>query len=107
MDLLEYKGKQLLKRYDVPLAAGAPAATVDEAVAGAAQIGYPVVVKAQVKIGGRGKAGGIKRAGDADAVREHAAAILGMDIRGHTVRELWIEQATGIASEYYLSLIHI
>ncbi len=105
MDLLEYKGKQVLKRYDVPLAAGAPAATVDEAVAAAEHVGYPVVVKAQVKIGGRGKAGGIKRADDADAVREHAGAILGMDIRGHTVHELWIEAATGIASEYYAAVV--
>jgi len=105
MDLLEYKGKQVLKRYDVPLSAGAPAATVDEAVAAAEQIGYPVVVKAQVKIGGRGKAGGIKLAGDADAVREHADAILEMDIRGHTVHELWIEEATDIASEYYAAII--
>jgi len=105
MDLLEYKGKQVLKRYDVPLPAGAPAATVDEAVAAAEQIGYPVVVKAQVKIGGRGKAGGIKRADGADAVREHAGAILGMDIRGHTVHELWIEEATDIASEYYAAII--
>ncbi|MDP1848164.1 MAG: ADP-forming succinate--CoA ligase subunit beta [Solirubrobacteraceae bacterium] len=105
MDLLEYKGKQVLQRYDVPLAAGEPARTVDEAVAAAAGIGYPVVVKAQVKIGGRGKAGGIKLAGDAEAVREHAAAILGMDIRGHTVRELWIEQATDIASEYYAAVV--
>ena len=105
MDLLEYKGKQVLKRYHVPLSAGAPAATVDEAVAAAEQIGYPVVVKAQVKIGGRGKAGGIKLAGDADAVREHAGAILEMDIRGHTVHELWIEEATDIASEYYAAII--
>ncbi|HEV2774982.1 MAG TPA: ATP-grasp domain-containing protein, partial [Solirubrobacteraceae bacterium] len=67
MDLLEYKGKQVLQRYDVPLAAGEPARTVDEAVAAGAGVGYPVVVKAQVKIGGRGKAGGIKRADDADA----------------------------------------
>jgi len=105
MDLLEYKGKQVLKRYDVPLSAGAPAATVDEALAAAEQIGYPVVVKAQVKIGGRGKAGGIKLAGDAEAVREHAGAILGMDIRGHTVHELWIESATDIASEYYAAVV--
>ena len=105
MDLLEYKGKQVLQRYDVPLAAGEPARTVDEAVTAAAGIGYPVVVKAQVKIGGRGKAGGIKLADDAEAVREHAAAILGMDIRGHTVRELWIEQATDIASEYYAAVV--
>ena len=105
MDLLEYKGKQVLRRYDVPLSAGAPAATVDEAVAAAEQIGYPVVVKAQVKIGGRGKAGGIKLAGDAEAVRGHAGAILGMDIRGHTVHELWIESATDIASEYYAAVV--
>jgi len=105
MDLLEYKGKQVLRRYDVPLSAGAPAATVDEAVAAAEQIGYPVVVKAQVKIGGRGKAGGIKLAGDAEAVRGHAGAILGMDIRGHTVHELWIESTTDIASEYYAAVV--
>jgi succinyl-CoA synthetase beta subunit len=105
MDLLEYKGKQVLKRYEVPLAAGEPARTVDEAVAAAAGVGFPVVVKAQVKIGGRGKAGGIKRADDAGAVREHAGAILGMDIRGHTVRELWIEEATAIASEYYAAVV--
>ncbi|MDP2713128.1 MAG: ADP-forming succinate--CoA ligase subunit beta [Solirubrobacteraceae bacterium] len=105
MDLLEYKGKQVLKRYEVPLSAGAQAATVDEALAAAEAIGYPVVVKAQVKIGGRGKAGGIKLAADADAVREHAGAILGMDIRGHAVHELWIEQATDIASEYYAAVV--
>jgi succinyl-CoA synthetase beta subunit len=105
MDLLEYKGKQVLQRYDVPLAAGEPARTVDEAVTAAAGIGYPVVVKAQVKVGGRGKAGGIKRADDAEAVREHAAAILGMDIRGHTVRELWIEQATAFTSELYAAVV--
>jgi succinyl-CoA synthetase beta subunit len=105
MDLLEYRGKQVLQRYDVPLAAGEPARTVDEAVAAAEQIGYPVVVKAQVKIGGRGKAGGIKSASDADAVREHAEAILGMDIRGHTVHELWIEGAVDIASEYYAAVV--
>jgi len=105
MDLLEYKGKQVLKRYDVPLSVGAPADTVDEALAAAEQIGYPVVVKAQVKIGGRGKAGGIKLAGDAESVRGHAGAILGMDIRGHTVHELWIESATDIASEYYAAVV--
>jgi succinyl-CoA synthetase beta subunit len=105
MDLLEYKGKQVLKRHDVPLSAGAPAATVDEAVAAAGEIGLPVVVKAQVKIGGRGKAGGIKLADSIEAVREHAEAILGMDIRGHTVHELWIEQATDIASEYYAAVV--
>jgi succinyl-CoA synthetase beta subunit len=105
MDLLEYKGKQVLERYDVPLSAGAPASTVDEAVAAAEAIGYPIIVKAQVKIGGRGKAGGIKLAEDAGAAREHAAAILGMDIRGHTVHELWVESAIAIASEYYAAVV--
>ena len=105
MDLLEYQGKQLFQRHGVPISPGAPATTVDEAVAAADEIGYPVVVKAQVLIGGRGKAGGIKRADDAEAVREHAAAILGMDIRGHTVRELWIEQAAEIAAEYYAAVV--
>ena len=105
MDLLEYKGKQVLMRHDVPLPAGRPAATVDEAVAAAQEIGFPIVVKAQVKIGGRGKAGGIKLANDDDEVREHAGAILGMDIRGHTVHELWIEEATDIAGEYYAAVV--
>jgi succinyl-CoA synthetase beta subunit len=105
MDLLEYKGKQVLKRYDVPLPAGAAASTVDEAVAAAEQIGLPAAIKAQVKIGGRGKAGGIKVATSPEEVREHAGAILGMDIRGHTVHELWIEAATEIASEYYAAVV--
>ncbi len=105
MDLLEYKGKQVLARYDVPLFRGQAAATVDEAVAAAEEIGCPVVIKAQVKIGGRGKAGGIKIAESAGEVREHAANILGMDIRGHTVHELWIQQATDIASEYYAAVV--
>ena len=89
----------------MPLPAGRPAATVDEAVAAGEEIGYPAVVKAQVKIGGRGKAGGIKVAADAGELREHAAAILGMDIRGHTVHELWIEEASEIATEYYAAVI--
>ena len=105
MDLLEYRGKQVLKRYDVPLPAGGAASTVDEAVAAAEQIGLPAVVKAQVKIGGRGKAGGIRVATSPQEVREHAGAILGMDIRGHTVHELWIEAATEIASEYYAAVV--
>ena len=105
MDLLEYKGKHVLARYDVPLLAGKEAATVDVAVAAAEEIGYPVVVKAQVKIGGRGKLGGIKIADDAEEVREHATNILGMDIRGHTVHELWLQKATDIASEYYGAVI--
>src|SRR4051795_3071580 len=105
MDLLEYQGKQLFARHGVPVSPGAPATTVDEAVAAADEIGYPVVVKAQGLIGGRGKAGGIKLAADRDAAREHAEAILGMDIRGHTVHELWIEKASDIASEYYASFV--
>jgi succinyl-CoA synthetase beta subunit len=105
MDLLEYKGKHVLARYGVALFPGREAATVDEAVAAAEEIGYPVVVKAQVKIGGRGKAGGIKIADSADEAREHATSILGMDIRGHTVHELWLQKATDIASEYYAAVV--
>src|SRR5687767_13842362 len=77
--------------------------TVDEAVAAADRIGYPVVVKAQVQVGGRGKAGGIKLADSTDEVRTHASNILGMDIKGHTVEILWIETASDIAEEYYAS----
>src|SRR5207253_461575 len=94
MDLLEYQGKQLFARHGVPVPSGKPARTVEEAVAAADDIGYPCVVKAQVQIGGRGKAGGIKVAQNADEAREHAEAILGMDIRGLTVRERWIEGAS-------------
>jgi succinyl-CoA synthetase beta subunit len=105
MDLLEYQGKQLFARHGVPVPAGAPARTVAEAVAAAEEIGYPCVVKAQVQIGGRGKAGGIKVAHDRAEAQAHAEAILGMDIRGLTVHELWIESASEIASEYYASVI--
>ena len=105
MDLLEYQGKQLLARHAVPVPAGAPATTVEEAVAAAEEIGYPCVVKAQVQIGGRGKAGGIKVAQDREEAQAHAAAILGMDIRGHTVREVWVERASDIAAEYYASIV--
>ena len=105
MDLLEYQGKQLLARHAVPVPAGAPATTVEEAVAAAEEIGYPCVVKAQVQIGGRGKAGGIKVAQDREDAQAHAAAILGMDIRGHTVREVWVERASDIAAEYYASIV--
>jgi len=105
MDLLEYKGKQVLARYGVPLFAGKAASTPDEAAAAAEEIGGEVVVKAQVKIGGRGKAGGIKIAADPEEARRYATDILGMDIRGHTVHELWIQQATDIASEYYAAVI--
>jgi len=103
MDLFEYQGKQLFARYDIPVSAGEAATTVDEAVAAAERIGYPVVVKAQVQVGGRGKAGGIKLAADATETRTHASDILGMDIKGHTVGILWIEKASDIAEEYYAS----
>src|ERR671931_910566 len=80
MDLLEYQGKQLFARHGVPVPAGRPAATVDEAVTAADAVGYPCVVKAQVQIGGRGKLGGIKVAASREEARELASAILGMDI---------------------------
>jgi len=105
MDLLEYQGKQLFARHEIPVPSGIPARTVDEAVAAADQIGYPCVVKAQVKIGGRGKAGGVKVAANADEAREHAEAILGMDIKGFTVHELWIEEASEIEAEYYAAIV--
>jgi succinyl-CoA synthetase beta subunit len=105
MDLLEYQGKQLFARHQVPVPSGRPARTVDEAVNAADEIGYPCVIKAQVQIGGRGKAGGIKLAGNRAEAEEHAQAILGMDIRGLTVHELWVEEASEIASEYYASVV--
>jgi succinyl-CoA synthetase beta subunit len=103
MDLFEYQGKQYFARFGIPVSPGGVAETVDEAVAQAERVGYPVVVKAQVLVGGRGKAGGIKLAQSADEVRTHAGAMLGMDIRGHTVQRLWIERASDIAHEYYAS----
>jgi succinyl-CoA synthetase beta subunit len=105
MDLLEYQGKQLFKKHGVPVPDGRPASTVAEAVEAAEELGYPVVVKAQVLIGGRGKAGGIKLAKDRAEVEEHAGAILGMDIKGFTVHELYIEKASDIAEEYYAAVI--
>src|SRR5438132_6909140 len=105
MDLLEYQGKQLFRAHGVPVPDGRPAATVEEAVEAAEELGYPVVVKAQVLIGGRGKAGGIKVAGDRSEVEEHAGAILGMDIRGLTVHELYVERASDIAEEYYAAIL--
>ena len=103
MDLFEYQGKQLFARYDIPVSPGEAVTTVEEAVAAADRIGYPVVVKAQVQVGGRGKAGGIKLAADAGEARSHASDILGMDIKGHTVGTLWVEKASDIAEEYYAS----
>jgi len=105
MDLLEYQGKQLFARHGVPVPSGKPASTVQEAVAAADEIGYPCAVKAQVQIGGRGKLGGIKIAQDRAEAQAHADAILGMDIRGLTVHEVWIEGASEIASEYYASVV--
>lgn len=103
MDLFEYQGKQYFARFGIPVSPGGVADTVDQAVAQADKVGYPVVVKAQVQVGGRGKAGGIKLANNVDEVRTHAGNILGMDIRGHTVHRLWIEKASDIAREYYAS----
>jgi succinyl-CoA synthetase beta subunit len=105
MDLLEYQGKQLFARHGVPVPAGRHAVSVEEAADAADDIGYPCVIKAQVQIGGRGKAGGIKVVANRIEAEEHAGAILGMDIRGLTVHELWIEGASEIASEYYASVI--
>ncbi len=105
MDLLEYQGKSLFAKHGVPIPAGRPAGTPEEAVRAAEEIGYPVVVKAQVGIGGRGKAGGIKLAEDRQAAEQHAQAIHGMDIRGLIVHELYVEQASDIAEEYYAAIL--
>jgi len=105
MDLLEYQGKQLFAKHGVPVSPGRPATTTQDAVSAADELGYPVVVKAQVLVGGRGKAGGVKLAADREAVEEHAGAILGMDIKGLTVRELWIEAASDIEEEYYAAFV--
>jgi succinyl-CoA synthetase beta subunit len=103
VDLFEYQGKQFFARYGIPVSAGDVARTPDEAVAVSERVGYPVVVKAQVQVGGRGKAGGIKLANSADEVRKHASNILGMDIKGHTVHLVWVELASDISEEYYAS----
>ena len=103
MDLFEYQGKQYFARYGIAVSAGGVALTVDQAVAQAESAKYPVVIKAQVQVGGRGKAGGIKLANNADEVRLHAKNILGMDIKGHIVKRVWVEHASDIAEEYYAS----
>jgi succinyl-CoA synthetase beta subunit len=103
LDLFEYQGKQLFARYGIPVSPGGVADTVDEAVAAAEAAGYPVVVKAQVQVGGRGKAGGVKLAENVDEVRTHAGNILGLDIKGHVVGRIWVEHASDIAAEYYAS----
>ncbi len=105
MDLLEYQGKQLFAKHGLKVSDGRAVTTVEDAVAAANEVGYPVVVKAQVLIGGRGKAGGVKLAAGEEEAREHAQNILGMDIKGHTVRKLWIEHASDIATEYYASVL--
>ena len=103
MDLYEYQGKLFFAQYGIPVSAGGATADVEEAVAIAEKAGYPVVVKAQVQVGGRGKAGGIKLAENAAEVRLHAGNILGMDIKGHRVDIIWVEHASDIAEEYYAS----
>jgi succinyl-CoA synthetase beta subunit len=105
MDLLEYQGKQLFAKHGVPVPEGRPATTVPEATQAAEDLGFPVVIKAQVQIGGRGKAGGIKLANDRQEAEEHATAILGMDIRGYTVHELYVEKASEIDEEYYAAIV--
>jgi succinyl-CoA synthetase beta subunit len=103
VDLYEYQGKQYFARFGISVSPGGVADTVDEAVAQAEKAGYPVVIKAQVKVGGRGKAGGVKLAANHDEVRLHAGNILGLDIKGHVVKRLWVEHASDIAKEYYAS----
>ena len=105
MDLYEYQGKQLFRRFGIPVSEGRLATTPEEARGAAEELGGgEVVVKAQVLTGGRGKAGGIKLADRSAEAEERAREILGLDIRGHVVRKLWVEQASEIAKEYYLSL---
>ena len=104
MDLYEYQGKELFKRFGIPVSEGRVAKSPDEARSAAEEIGGQVVVKAQVLTGGRGKAGGIKLADSPEEAAQHAEAILGLDINGHIVRRIWIEQASDIAKEYYLSI---
>ncbi|MFV2039199.1 MAG: ADP-forming succinate--CoA ligase subunit beta [Acidimicrobiales bacterium] len=103
MDLFEYQGKQFFASYGMEVSPGEVAFTTEEAVAAAERLGTPVMVKAQVHTGGRGKAGGVKFAADIAAVREHADSILGLDIKGHVVGRVWIEKASDIAEEYYAS----
>ncbi len=103
MDLLEYQGKQFFATYGIPVSDGEATGDVDEAVAIANRVGYPVVVKAQVHTGGRGKAGGVKLAENEEEARQHASNILGLDIKGHIVKIIWVEKASDIAEEYYAS----
>ena len=105
MDLFEYQARDLFESHQIPVLAGAVATTADEAFAAAEKIGGKVVVKAQVKVGGRGKAGGVKLAENSTDAKEKAKAILGMDIKGHTVNKVMIAQAAPIDSEYYLAIL--
>ncbi len=105
MDLFEYQARDLFEAHQIPVLAGAVASTPEAAEAAAAKMGGKVVVKAQVKIGGRGKAGGVKLAENAADAKEKAKAILGMDIKGHTVHQVMIAQAAPIASEYYMAIL--
>src|SRR5207248_7032630 len=104
VDLYEYQGKELFRRYGIPISEGRLATTPEEARAAAEELGAQVVVKAQVLTGGRGKAGGVQLADDPAETEARARDILGLDIRGHVVRKLWIERASEIAKEYYLSV---
>ncbi len=105
MDLFEYQARDLFESHQIPVLAGAVAATPEAAEAAAAKMGGKVVVKAQVKIGGRGKAGGVKVAENPEQTFDMAKAILGMDIKGHLVRKVMIAQAAPIESEYYLAIL--
>ena len=105
MDLMEYQAKELFAKHDVPMTPGIVAETVDEVRAAAEQIGGRVVVKAQVKVGGRGKAGGVKLAADPDEAAARGGEILGMDIKGHTVHRVLVVPAVDIADEYYFSFL--
>ena len=105
MDLFEYQARDLFQSHQIPVLAGAVATTADEAEAAASKIGGKVVIKAQVKVGGRGKAGGVKLADSAADAKEKAKAILGMDIKGHIVNKVMIAQAAPIESEYYLAIL--
>ena len=105
MDLFEYQGKELLRRFEVPVPEGRVARTPEEAAGAARGLGGKVVVKAQVQAGGRGKAGGIKLADSPEKAQEVAASILGMDIKGHTVKRVLVERAGNIEAEYYCSLL--
>jgi succinyl-CoA synthetase beta subunit len=105
VDLYEYQARDLFEKHNVPVLLGAVATTADQAHDAAAKMGGKVVVKAQVKVGGRGKAGGVKLAVDANDAKDKAGAILGMDIKGHTVHKVMIAQAAPIVDEYYVSIL--